>query len=1376
MIKNYIFLLKLTLISAIGYAQSYQPITIDGFNGDVIANGVGSSSVTTTTDVDGVNYCFCEVGWQSSSSASGTSGGLPVGGLITSTANASLTFQLQDYDDDNSIRLTSATNEVTSNITDDGDTYTKVYVLTTSGSGQSNMNVEITFTDATSQSFTSNVPDWFNSTLLPVASSGFGRVNMNNDSYESPFNNPRLYQMELNLDAINHTKTIESITFTRNASSGGIINIFAVSGLTLGECPGPNDVSVSNVGTTTADIEIVEPALLPTEYVYEVRTAGTPGSTDAGLVTSGTLDAGETTINLTDLPTSTDLYFYIQSVCDDEETSAWSAATFFHTVDVTPSPWIEAFSSSLPLGWTSSFTNTNNGTLQNAEITGYYLYRNLYSWTPSAELTTINVGPILANDELTFDYRLKNYSGTNAPGAGSGNFVVSISTDFGETYTDVETVDNNSLTTTQTFTYDLSDYEDEYVKIKIVATWSSGDYYIGFDNFKIANEDSCFAPNNVTLEDISLFGATVAWQDTYAENAESFEYELRTSGAAGSGTDGLVETMTVDSGETLEAIFEELEGLTTYYFYVRSTCSDTENSPWTPAFDFTTEYCTPSYSNTSFSHRITTVEIEETSFVDNIPSVYDTDRTNIEVPEMTVGETYTFNATTTGWTGVGAAIDYNMDGDFDDENELIGLPDYIANSTQTYTFTHTIPTNVYSGEYRMRVWSRLANAGGDPNDDPCGSYGYGTYLDYKIVIIGNDLVCTNPTNIEVQNIESYSADITWDADEDESFTYEIEYGVDGFTQGEGEIVTSDTNSVTLEDLAANTTYDVYIKKVCSSDEQSNWVETSFTTLCDIVAPPAIEPIHSCEIMNVADVAVSLQDGETARWYATAESNAMISTISQSGTYYVSAYEDGCESDRIAVEFTIILLPTPEPTPIQEFCGAAFVSELETNSQTDHQVNWYDNANATEALPSTALINTGTYYMSYSGDGCETEKEAVIVYVYEIPDSVEEQTFAVCGYASLADFEIDIPEGGVLNWYASMENLTPLEGTTQAQNGTFYASVTYNNCESERTPIHFVVYAGLPMPAASSQTFCESATVADLVASGLVSGAEFYWYDAADATQALATDTALQNGTYYVSQENAECESTRRAISVRVIQLSAPVINPIFVCDGEKISDVDIPATTGVEYVWYSNPTTTTPIDSETVLSTNVYFISKTLDGCESERTTVDVVVNPVPDAPTGETQQSFTYDVPSDVTIADLLVNEDNVTWYMSEEDAIDQYNPLAADMPLTDGNTYYAIIVNEYGCMSDLLAVTVSVTLSNEKFDQSQLVYYPNPTQGNVNIQYNAVINQVDVYNTLGQRVNTQNFDNNQVTVDMSQLSAGTYLLKLYSGQQQQLIKIIKK
>jgi hypothetical protein len=63
----------------------------------------------------------------------------------------------------------------------------------------------------------------------------------------------------------------------------------------------------------------------------------------------------------------------------------------------------------------------------------------------------------------------------------------------------------------------------------------------------------------------------------------------------------------------------------------------------------------------------------------------------------------------------------------------------------------------------------------------------------------------------------------------------------------------------------------------------------------------------------------------------------------------------------------------------------------------------------------------------------------------------------------------------------------------------------------------------------AQTFCSSATVADLTATGT----GIQWYDVATDGIALATTTAIASGTYYVSKTLDTCESTRTAVSVTI---------------------------------------------------------------------------------------------------------------------------------------------------------------------------------------------------------------------------------------------------
>lgn len=76
--------------------------------------------------------------------------------------------------------------------------------------------------------------------------------------------------------------------------------------------------------------------------------------------------------------------------------------------------------------------------------------------------------------------------------------------------------------------------------------------------------------------------------------------------------------------------------------------------------------------------------------------------------------------------GIGVWIDYNKDGDFDDENEAVVTS---APSTDNVTSGFTVPSNAVVGTTRMRVvMSYHANA------PVCGSFDYGEVEDYSVTI------------------------------------------------------------------------------------------------------------------------------------------------------------------------------------------------------------------------------------------------------------------------------------------------------------------------------------------------------------------------------------------------------------------------------------------------------------------------------------------------------------------------------------------------------------------------------------------------------------------------------------------------------------------
>nr|WP_314497160.1 T9SS type A sorting domain-containing protein [uncultured Chryseobacterium sp.] len=213
-------------------AQTYQKLTVSGFNFDVIANGVGTalSSTTASIDKDTDNFAYMSKDFKVNSSATQLTYGLPETGLITSavTTTAGLSFQLASYSEKNSLRLPN-TNDTGTLTLAVPYTANNVYVLAVSGSGSSVGEITVNFQDGTTQIF-SNVSfqDWYGGTSAAIQ--GIGRINRTSNALDAAGGtNPRIYQIPLAISSANQSKPITSVAFKKTSTEVTVINIFALS-------------------------------------------------------------------------------------------------------------------------------------------------------------------------------------------------------------------------------------------------------------------------------------------------------------------------------------------------------------------------------------------------------------------------------------------------------------------------------------------------------------------------------------------------------------------------------------------------------------------------------------------------------------------------------------------------------------------------------------------------------------------------------------------------------------------------------------------------------------------------------------------------------------------------------------------------------------------------------------------------------------------------------------------------------------------------------------------------------------------------------------------------------------------------------------------
>lgn len=110
----------------------------------------------------------------------------------------------------------------------------------------------------------------------------------------------------------------------------------------------------------------------------------------------------------------------------------------------------------------------------------------------------------------------------------------------------------------------------------------------------------------------------------------------------------------------------------------------------------------------------------------------------------------------------------------------------------------------------------------------------GSYLCLdNLVLWSQPDTCASITSLSAVP-DIHEAQVTWSVT-DPADGFEIEYGPVGFIQGNGAPLTAINSSLSLTGLEAGTTYDVYVRTLCSDSIYGEWRGIQFTTLDDTCA-------------------------------------------------------------------------------------------------------------------------------------------------------------------------------------------------------------------------------------------------------------------------------------------------------------------------------------------------------------------------------------------------------------------------------------------------------------------------------------------------------------------------------------------------------------
>jgi gliding motility-associated-like protein len=218
-LKRICYILSLFLYQGNVFSQTFTPVTVTGFNHDVVAETGTSSLTTTTIPLDGVtvsNKVMYTIGFRTANGFTG--GGVPDNGTIV---NGTSTYQMAAFNTNNALLLQRTQTGDLTLATPSKFEFIRVLAFTTEGS--SLVNVKLTFSDATTTNALTNyvLGDWFNGTTNLVLS-GIGRCTRATpasgaDAFPT---NPRLYYINVPISCADKQKMLTKINFTNVTTAG----------------------------------------------------------------------------------------------------------------------------------------------------------------------------------------------------------------------------------------------------------------------------------------------------------------------------------------------------------------------------------------------------------------------------------------------------------------------------------------------------------------------------------------------------------------------------------------------------------------------------------------------------------------------------------------------------------------------------------------------------------------------------------------------------------------------------------------------------------------------------------------------------------------------------------------------------------------------------------------------------------------------------------------------------------------------------------------------------------------------------------------------------------------------------------------------------
>lgn len=944
---------------------------------------------------------------------------------------------------------------------------------------------------------------------------------------------------------------------------------------------------------------------------------------------------------------------------------------------------------------------------------------------------------------------------------------------------------------------------------------------------------TCQTPTAANASSITTTSANLGWTAPASAPSNGYEYELRTSGAAGSGATGLVSSGSTAAG-VVTTSFSGLASNTSHTFYVRSNCGGGDYSSWTST-TFFTGYCQPSSSNNaSYINNFSTTG--GATNISNLASGYTTggyqDNYNtLSVSQYASGSINFASDIVGGTVGTSIWVDWNNDLVFSNTTERVFVTSAYGNN-QTGSFI--VPNGTPLGNYRMRIridYNAIA-------PDACSNTNARTEAeDYKLTVIAPPS-CVPPSSLTATAVTSSTATFQW-VENGTATLWNVEYGFAGFTQGLGTLVNGVTNPFPVSGLAPNTAYQYYVKADCGGSGTSTWSGPySFTTLCNPYTIPYFEGFESGYTHNTAVGGCLSQASVTGAAVWTANSSLTDYNRSpRTGSW--NAFLQYSNDDWLFIPINL--------TSGTSYTVSLYVRQDGATAANSNVAISYGTAASAAGMTNVIVAPTGIVNGTYQQImGAFTPSSTGTFYV-----GIKGYMNSTPWYISLDDISIDlspscIPPTGLaassvtyssaaLTWApttGSYEYVLDQTAADPAGSGTPWSGESYNASSLNGLTTYYfhvrtvcagpsystwstVSFTTLVTPPANDNFANAAAIVCGNNYSGDTTNASI---DEDNAPDGFSADLDARNVWYkYTGSGSAEtvtlnlCGSSYDT-SVLVYTGTSGALTLVaandddgtctsttrskvsFNSDGTTTYYITIEGWNSGNYGLYTmdvtcaavNPPAVSNQDCGSALAVNVDGIAINSDNSYG---TVNATQ---PSCDTFGTIQDvwFSFVAPTsgsvDCSVSNTTITSSNFTVYSGACGSLVEMTsacnsnltaPTTESMTgLVAGNTYFVQVWSNAAEQGTFSISLTEPTAGTGTFDMTSFKAYPNPVKDLLNLSYASEISYVSVYNMLGQEVMSKTVNAAQSQLDMSGLNSGNYIVKVVASGLTKTIKVIKQ